>query len=101
MTTLAGKTVLISGASRGIGLAIALRAAAVAKSRRPEIMSDAAHAILTRDSRTCTGNFFLDEDVLRAEGVTDFSGYRFTEGDDADLDWDFFLEEAPLPHRFG
>jgi citronellol/citronellal dehydrogenase len=75
--------------------------AAVAKSRRPEIMSDAAHAILTRDSRTCTGNFFLDEDVLRAEGVTDFSMYRFTEGDDADLDWDFFLEDAPLPHRFG
>ena len=75
--------------------------AAVAKSRRPEIMSDAAHAILTRDSRTCTGNFFLDEDVLRSEGVTDFSRYRFTEGDDADLDWDFFLEDAPLPHRFG
>lgn len=75
--------------------------AAVAKSRRPEIMSDAAHAILTRDSRTCTGNFFLDEDVLRSEGVTDFSKYRFTEGDDTDLDWDFFLEDAPLPHRFG
>jgi NAD(P)-dependent dehydrogenase (short-subunit alcohol dehydrogenase family) len=75
--------------------------AAVARSRRPEIMSDAAHVILTRDSRSCTGNFFIDEDVLRAEGVTDFSAYRFTEGSDDDLDLDFFLEDAPLPHRFG
>jgi citronellol/citronellal dehydrogenase len=75
--------------------------AAVAKSRRPEIMADAAYAILTKDSRSCTGNFFLDEDVLRAEGVTDFSGYRFAEGSDDDLDLDFFLEDAPLPHRFG
>ena len=35
--------------------------------RKPEIMADAAYAILTRPSRTCTGNFFIDEDVLRAE----------------------------------
>src|SRR3546814_12437198 len=39
--------------------------------RRPEIMADAAHAILTRPSRECTGNFFLDDDVLREEGMTD------------------------------
>jgi len=44
--------------------------------RKPEIMADAAHAILTRDSRTCTGNFFIDDEVLRAEGANDFSGYR-------------------------
>ena len=44
--------------------------------RRPEIMADAAHAILTKDSGTCTGNFFIDEDVLAAEGVTDFQKYR-------------------------
>jgi citronellol/citronellal dehydrogenase len=75
--------------------------AAVARSRRPEIMADAAYAILTKDSRSCTGNFFLDEDVLRAEGVTDFSAYRFADGSDDDLDLDFFLEDAPLPHRFG
>jgi citronellol/citronellal dehydrogenase len=75
--------------------------AAVAKSRRPEIMADAAYAILTRDSRQCTGNFYIDEDVMREEGVTDLSGYRFTEGSDSDLDWDFFLPEAPVPDRFG
>lgn len=43
--------------------------------RKPAIVADAAHAILTRPSRECTGNFFMDDDVLRAEGVTDFSGY--------------------------
>lgn len=48
----------------------------VARSRTPQIMADAAHAILVRDARSCTGNFFIDEDVLRAEGVTDFEGYR-------------------------
>jgi citronellol/citronellal dehydrogenase len=47
----------------------------IAHSRVPAIVSDAAHAILTRPSRECTGNFFIDEDVLRAEGVTDFSKY--------------------------
>lgn len=44
-------------------------------SRKTSIMSDAAFAILSRDSRTCTGNFFIDEDVLREEGVTDFDVY--------------------------
>ncbi|MFN2384610.1 MAG: SDR family oxidoreductase [Gemmatimonadota bacterium] len=43
--------------------------------RRPEIVADAAHAILARDSRACSGNFFLDEDVLREAGVTDFARY--------------------------
>ena len=44
-------------------------------SRLPQILADAAHAILQRDPRICTGNFFIDEEVLRAEGVTDFSQY--------------------------
>ena len=44
-------------------------------SRKTSIMSDAAFAILSRDSRTCTGNFFIDEDVLKEEGVTDFDVY--------------------------
>jgi citronellol/citronellal dehydrogenase len=43
--------------------------------RTPEIVADAAHAILTRDSRSCSGNFFIDEEVLREEGVTDFKPY--------------------------
>lgn len=47
----------------------------VQRSRHPEIVADAAHAILTRPSRECTGNFFLDEEVLREEGVTDFAPY--------------------------
>ena len=44
-------------------------------SRKPEIMGDAAHAILIKPSRECTGNFFIDDEVLRAEGVKDFSSY--------------------------
>ena len=48
--------------------------------RRPEIMADAAHAILTRDARTTTGNFFLDDEVLREAGVTDFDAYAVKPG---------------------
>ena len=43
--------------------------------RRPEIVADAAHAILVRSARGCSGNFFIDEDVLREAGVNGFSGY--------------------------
>ena len=39
--------------------------------RRPEMVADAAYRIVTRDSRTCTGNFFIDEKLLAEEGVTD------------------------------
>lgn len=63
--------------------------AVVQMSRKPEIMADAAHVILTKPSRECTGNFFLDEDVLRAAGVTDFSPYAM--GPDAELLPDLFL----------
>ena len=59
------------------------------RSRKPEIIGDAAHWILTQDSRTCTGNFFVDEDVLRAAGVTDFSAYAVEPG--MELAPDFFL----------
>src|SRR3990170_735376 len=124
MSTLKGKTLFITGASRGIGKAIALRVAAdganvviaaktvtphpklpgtihtaaeeieaagvnalwprtviataavamlggavdLSNCRKPEIVADAARAILVRDSRTCTGNFFIDEEVLASEG---------------------------------
>jgi len=44
-------------------------------SRKPTIVADAAVEILSRPSSTTTGNFFIDEDVLRAAGVTDFSVY--------------------------
>jgi citronellol/citronellal dehydrogenase len=71
---------------------------AARKARTPDIMADAAHAILTRDSRTCTGNFYTDEDVLREECITDFAGYRLAAREE-DLDLDFFLPDAPLPAR--
>ena len=48
--------------------------------RRPEIVADAAHAILCSDARTTSGNFFLDEDVLRAAGVSDFDSYAVVPG---------------------
>ena len=44
-------------------------------SRKPSIVADAACVILAKDSKTATGQFFIDEDVLRAEGITDFSEY--------------------------
>ena len=43
--------------------------------RTVEIMADAAHAVLTRDAKTCTGNFFIDDEVLREAGVEDFDHY--------------------------
>ena len=44
-------------------------------SRDARIMADAAYSILSKDSKTCSGNFFLDEEVLASDGVTDFSNY--------------------------
>lgn len=49
--------------------------AGLAACRKPEIMADAAHEILTRPSRACTGNFFIDDEVLAELGITDLSGY--------------------------
>jgi citronellol/citronellal dehydrogenase len=65
--------------------------AAMAVSRRPEIMADAAHVILTRDAADATGQCFIDEDVLRSAGVTDFSAYRYGEAGESDLQVDLFL----------
>ena len=48
--------------------------------RTVDIMSDAAHIVLTQESKKCTGNFFLDEDLLREHGVTDFERYSVTPG---------------------
>ncbi|MCK6547583.1 NAD(P)-dependent oxidoreductase [Myxococcota bacterium] len=64
--------------------------ASLAQCRKPEIMADAAYAVLTRDAKTCTGNFFIDEDVLRAEGVTDLS--KYANDPTATLIPDFFLD---------
>ena len=59
-------------------------------SRKPDIMADAAHAILRRDSRIATGNFYIDEAVLREEGVSDFAAYAVTPG--VELCADLFLD---------
>lgn len=53
---------------------------AMRRCRKPAIMADAAHAILTRNSRECTGNFFVDQRVLEEEGMTDFEKYAVTPG---------------------
>jgi citronellol/citronellal dehydrogenase len=66
------------------------------RSRRPEIMADAAHAILCRPARSCTGKFFLDDEVLWAEGVTDFAQYASDPA--AELPVDLFVDPtAPAP----
>ncbi|MBM3511537.1 MAG: NAD(P)-dependent oxidoreductase [Alphaproteobacteria bacterium] len=60
--------------------------------RTPEIMADAAHWVLTQDSRRVSGRFFLDEDALAEAGVTDFSRYAVAPG--APLLTDLFLDRA-------
>jgi citronellol/citronellal dehydrogenase len=53
-------------------------------------MADAAHAVLTRDGKTTTGNFFIDEDVLKEAGTTDLTRYAVKPG--APLLPDLFLD---------
>ena len=55
-------------------------AAILRASRNAAIMADAAHVILTSDARANTGNFYVDEDVLRKNGVTNFDHYAMTPG---------------------
>ena len=62
-------------------------------SRKPSIYADAAYAVLKRDSSSCTGNFFLDQDVLKEEGITDFDQYAVDP--DATLVSDFFVDDNP------
>ena len=61
----------------------------VKRSRKPEIMGDAAHVILTRPSREYTGKFLIDDDVLRSAGISDLTPYQYEPG--ADLLPDFFI----------
>ena len=69
--------------------------AAMARARKPELVADAAHAILTRPSRECTGSFFLAEDVLAAAGVSDFERYAAAPG--ADPAVDLYVDEVDPP----
>jgi citronellol/citronellal dehydrogenase len=60
--------------------------------RKPEIMADAAYAIFNRPAGACSGNFFIDDEVLAAEGVTDFDQYAVSPG--TPLMPDFFVPAA-------
>jgi citronellol/citronellal dehydrogenase len=60
--------------------------------RKPEIIADAAYAIFNRPAKTCTGNFFIDDEVLAAEGVTNFDQYAVSPG--TKLMPDFFVPAA-------
>ncbi len=64
---------------------------AMRNSRKPEIMADAAHAILVRNSRECSGNFFVDDEVLRSIGITCLDEYSVVPG--AQLLPDFFVPD--------
>jgi citronellol/citronellal dehydrogenase len=61
------------------------------RGRKPQIMADAAHAILIRDARTCSGNFFIDDEVLQAAGVSDLDQYSVVPGTKNFLP-DFFVD---------
>merc|ERR1712025_691808 len=61
--------------------------------RTSQIMSDAAYVILTKDSKSFTGNFCIDENVLRDVGVKDFSQYLAPGAKEDSLMPDFFLDE--------
>jgi len=63
----------------------------VARCRTPEILSDAAYFILTSDARETTGNFFIDDEVLAAHGVTDLAQYSVKPGT-TDFIPDFFVD---------
>lgn len=61
------------------------------KGRKPDIMADAAHVILTRDPRSCTGNFFIDDEVLASAGVKDLDQYAVAPGN-KQFQPDFFVD---------
>jgi citronellol/citronellal dehydrogenase len=63
--------------------------ATIRASRKPEIMADAAYVILTRPARECTGNFFIDDEVLASEGVTNLD--KYAQDPTAKLLPDFFV----------
>jgi citronellol/citronellal dehydrogenase len=65
---------------------------AMARSRTPDIVSDAAYEILTRDPRSCTGNAFIDDEVLAEAGITDLDGYAAA---GAELALDLFVDSWP------
>jgi citronellol/citronellal dehydrogenase len=59
--------------------------------RTPEILADSAYIILNRESKSCTGNFFVDDELLASEGITDLEKYSVVPGT-KDFLLDFFLD---------
>ena len=81
------------------GMLVAMGEAAVrAQARSPQIMADAAHALVTRPAATCSGHFYTDEEILREEGWDDddLSEYRLAAREE-DLAPNFYLPSAALP----
>ncbi|KAH8363404.1 hypothetical protein KR084_009629 [Drosophila pseudotakahashii] len=66
-------------------------------SRKPEIMADAAYAILSREPRQSTGQFFVDDEVLESAGITDLTDYACIRENADKLMVDFFVEEKGAP----
>ncbi|CAM3943602.1 NAD(P)-dependent oxidoreductase [Nocardia ninae] len=67
----------------------------IATSRTPDIYADAAYLVLTSPAKSTSGNFFIDDDVLAAHGITDLEKYRVIPGD-GPLTTDLFLSDSPL-----
>jgi citronellol/citronellal dehydrogenase len=65
---------------------------AMSRARTPDIYADAAYHVLVRDPATCTGNTFIDDEVLAEAGITDLSGYSAARGD---LILDVFVDGWP------
>ena len=68
--------------------------AVMRRSRKPEIMADAAHVILTKPSRSFTGQFAIDDSILYDAGVRDFDGYHNAPGEP--LQVDLFVDPSEM-----
>ncbi len=89
-------TISTSAITNIVGIFILLDSDGNMKSRSPQIMADAAFAILHQPGDRFTGNFCIDENILRLQGVTDFAKYRDKSTLEHELTKDFFLPENPF-----
>ncbi|XP_061933861.1 hydroxysteroid dehydrogenase-like protein 2 isoform X3 [Apis cerana] len=62
--------------------------------RKPEIMADAVYALICKDSKSITGKFLIDEEILRNEGITDFTDYAYNPENKDNLMTDLFIDES-------
>ena len=78
------RTVIATAALERLDASLGIRG------RKPDVMADAAHYILSADPRAMTGRFVLDDEVLRESGISDFSAYLATPGIEPHMD--YFVE---------